>query len=424
MLCKDAPYAHGCYYLWVLNKSLFKISMVGAGNIANAILGFVFLAAAARTLPVQEFGKYALLTSVLVAVAKIMDFGTNSIFVTHTISKDKNLSDGFITLKIILFTIASLLALLVLQSFKLLDTYVGAVFLLGLIGYGINITLFAFFQKSESFHLAVILNTVPAIIKGAAGTAIILGLIKLDLFQLFGVFSTSMLSCGLLLAAKPAPTKKFTLSLSRAFNFIKDAYPGGVSQLINESWMALSNGLIKVSKTYVDVGLFSLANKIANIFALISLSVFTVLLPKNAARKKQRLAYDIAETLFIALGMIILAIILTLVSELFVGKVFGSQYTPSTSVLGMLIFASSITAVHTFMENYFYVEEKIKTMMIISITKLVVFLLLALALTPALSIQGMAIAQLASAVLTLLLVAIVVITDLKKRTQDQQQSVL
>ena len=60
---------------------LKKISLVGVGNLLNAGFGLVFLAAAAKALPVQDFGRYAFLTSLLVFMSKIVDFGSNSIFV-------------------------------------------------------------------------------------------------------------------------------------------------------------------------------------------------------------------------------------------------------------------------------------------------------------------------------------------------------
>ena len=84
-------------------KPFLDIFVVGAGNGINALLGIMFFTAVARTLPIEDFGKYALLTSLLVSLSKIMDFGTNSLFVAKSITKPQQYINRFFTLKIILF---------------------------------------------------------------------------------------------------------------------------------------------------------------------------------------------------------------------------------------------------------------------------------------------------------------------------------
>ena len=66
-------------------RSLYNISIVSTGNIFNAVLGMLFLFAVAKTLSIEVFGKYALITSVLVSISKIIDFGTNSIYVSNSL---------------------------------------------------------------------------------------------------------------------------------------------------------------------------------------------------------------------------------------------------------------------------------------------------------------------------------------------------
>ena len=88
----------------MLKKSLIKISYVSLGNILNAGLGFLYIAAVAKTLELNDFGKYALLASFLVIIAKIIDFGTNSIYVAGTISNKEDLNEIFFGVKLFLLT--------------------------------------------------------------------------------------------------------------------------------------------------------------------------------------------------------------------------------------------------------------------------------------------------------------------------------
>jgi len=149
------------------------------------------------------------------------------------------------------------------------------------------------------------------------------------------------------------------------------------------------------------VGIFSLADKVANVFSLISLSIFTVLLQKNSARKKERAGYNFKESLFLAAGVLALAVVAIIIAPPILKLVFGDKFIESTEILGVLILAAAITAIHTFMENYFFVENKTTVMAKISVSKLLVFLSLCAILVPRFSLQGLATSQFLAAVLGL-----------------------
>jgi O-antigen/teichoic acid export membrane protein len=66
-----------------------------------------------------------------------------------------------------------------------------------------------------------------------------------------------------------------------------------------------------------------------------------------------------------------------------------------------MIIACAFTAMHSFMENYFYIENKTKTLLMISTTKLVVFLIFSFILVPAYNLLGLVYAQLIAAIIAL-----------------------
>ena len=57
----------------MFSTSMIRIAFVGGGNAAGAGLGLLFLTAVARSLSLEDFGKYALITSVMVSLSRLMD---------------------------------------------------------------------------------------------------------------------------------------------------------------------------------------------------------------------------------------------------------------------------------------------------------------------------------------------------------------
>ncbi len=393
---------------------LKRVSLVSAGNILNAGLGLVFLTACAKVLNVTDFGKYALLTSLLVFMSKVVDFGSNSVFVAESLKTQERalLIKRFYLLKITLFAVAVLFSLIALYFLGFTSFSFLAIFIVGLIFYSVNVTLFAVFQSKELFAYAVLLNTIPSFVKAVLGGCMLVHIFTPSLYVIYAVFSLSMGLCSILYLFVPEEFKVFAKAKESAEDLspiLKTSFPAGISQLISQGWPAISNTIVKISKGFTDVGVFYLADKIANVFNLISLSIFTVILPQNARRKKEHLPHDLRETVFLGALILLLAFGFVSVSGFFVTKLFGDKFSGSLLILDILIVASAISAVHAFMENYFYVHDSTKIIMYISLVKLVIFIALALVLIPALSLKGLAFSQLISSIVGLFLVFLVTV---------------
>lgn len=384
-------------------KPFLDIFVVGAGNGINAVLGVLFFTAVARTLSIEDFGKYALLSSLLVSLSKIMDFGTNSLFVAKSITKPQQYINRFFSLKLILFFVSILVGGIALFYLRLLSPLTLITFVVGAIGYGINITLFAYFQRIQKFVSAVMLNTIPAVIKACFAGAVFAGIYQPDLVGSFMVFSFSIMSSVLMAFFLPKEFFKVKLGFSGVSDFFKETIPAGVSQLVKEGWPAVSNTLTKIMKSFSDVGIFSLAQKVADIFTLISMSVFTVLLPKNAHRKAKQEKYNIKETILLAGGILGLASIAMVLANYLTVPIFGEKFEGSLALLNILILAAAVTAIHTFMDNYFFIEEKTKILMGITLSKLGVFVLSAVIMLPKFGLIGLASANLFAALFALAL---------------------
>lgn len=405
-----------------MKKSLIRIGLVGMGNVFNALLGFAFLSIVAKTLDIESFGKYALLATLLVAVSKIIDFGTNSVYVADSISKDdETLLDTFYTLKLILLTISIPISIILLILLKLNSLNIVLYFILGLIAYTINYTLNSFFQKEQKFFHLILLNTFPAIIKGVFAVLIILNMVVFNLDRSFMVFSLSIFSSAILWFFLPKEFKKFRFDFSKVKIYLKKSAPAGVSQLIFEGWPSISNSIAKIANSFSHVGIFAIAEKVANILQLGAISIFTILLPKNAYAKKRNEKYDFKEVFVISILILVIAFFGTFISRYFVSDFFDDKFAMSVPLLALLIFSSAFTSIHNFMENYFFIEEKTNSIMYINVGKLVLFLLISLILVPTHSLKGLAISNLISAMAALAATIIFISVDQKLKATEAQE---
>ena len=366
----------------------------------------MFIAAVAKTLELNDFGKYALLTSLLILIAKIMDFGTNSIYVANTIVKEEDLNEIFFGVKLLLFVVTIPVSFIVLFLFGLLNLNIITLFVLGLIGYGINFTFFAIFHKNEKYTKIILINTIPSLVKGLFSILILLKILTLTFTQAFGVFSFSIFACLIFYKDLISEIKKLNIKSKvdrrSTITFIKKSIPAGVSLLVNDGWSAISNSVAKIAGSFSDVGIFSIADKISNIFSLISLSIFTVLLPKNAARKRDNLKYDFRETLIISLLVFILAIFTIIFFQLFINVFFEGKFDQSIKILDLLIFSSAITAIYSFMRDYFFIENRTSDLLLITSAKLGVFILIALFTAPQFKLIGIAASNFVASVVSMI----------------------
>ncbi len=383
-------------------KAYSSVTFVSAGSLMNAILGFIFLTGVAKALTLSDFGKYAILTSLLTLLSRIMDFGTNSVYVSN-----ENKSKGLVTSKVLLLLIALPISILSLYILGLNQIELNTIFVLGLMAYGINYTMYAYLQKSQDYMNIVLLNGLPALVKGLFGSLLFFEIINVNLTYSFAIFSLSIFASLLVFKSNLYNEIKINfqhLDIKLGLQLIKKSLAAGASQLIYESWQTINNILIKFFNTFSEVGIFSMANKISNIFSLMSVAVFTVLLPKNTERRNiLKSGYDFKESTILSAAVLLSSILLIFLAEIFLDKVFGDKFSQSKIVLDLLIVAGAVSAIQNFLENYFFVENETKYLVIINVTKLSLLIILALILIPQFGLYILALSNLAAAIVGLIL---------------------
>jgi O-antigen/teichoic acid export membrane protein len=269
------------------------------------------------------------------------------------------------------------------------------------------------FQKDEEFVKASLLNFFPALVKGIFGLLILTNLYHPNLTNTFQIFSISMIASALMVPLKAKELKSFKLDF-KISHFVKNFYLAGVSQIINESWNTISNQIIKLVKSLADLGTFSLASKLSNVFSVISYSIYTVILTSNAKRKRDDLSYNIKESLILGTFLLALASLGTIVSPFFFKIFFGNKYDDSIFIFSILLFSQAFASIHKFLDNYFFVEEKSNVLFSLTNFKLFVFVGLSVLLTFNYGLIGIASADLISSVLLTVITFIYIINKSRK----------
>jgi len=383
-----------------MKDSIKSITLVSATNLVNLGLGLILFLAVANKLPLEEFGIYGLLTLLLVSLSKLIDFGSNSNYVTEFISKSQHYLDELISFKIYAFFGSSFLAMVILYFLNEINNWqIILAFILGLFFYGINYLLFALFQRDEEFIKASLLNFIPGLIKAIFGLLIIFNLISVSLTLAFAIFSISMIGSAIFIPLKSKELRQFKFR-PKILHFVRNFYLAGISQTINESWGTLSNQILKLLSNLADLGSFSLASKLSNVFSLVSYSIYTVILTSNAKRRRDETGYNIKESLILGLFLIFLATVGSIVAPYFFKLFFKNKFDDSIIIFSILIFAQAFTSIHKFLDNYFFVEEKSSSLFIITNAKFFTFIILSVILTLNYGIIGLAFADLIVSILT------------------------
>jgi O-antigen/teichoic acid export membrane protein len=303
----------------------------------------------------------------------------------------------------LLLGFALILALTLIAVLHLFQLDFALILVVGVITYCINFILYALFQKLEKYGILILLNSVMSVIKLVFAILIFLNLFQPSVTSAFGIFSWAVIPSLLLGVFLPKELKTFGLSFKHVKTFAKDAFPGGISQMVTESWSTIAGSLAKIIKDFSNVGIYSLADKLSAIFSLIAYSVFTVLLPQNAKRKQQAMKYNLTETLLISVLVLILAAVGCVVANIIVIPIFGAKFTASLPIIYILFFANALLAISSFTENYFFVEGKTNYLLPISLVKVGTFVVLAVIFTPIYSLIGLALSQLVASIFAIII---------------------
>ncbi len=380
-----------------------NLIVVGFGNLINALGGFIFLYAAAKTLNLHDFGIYSLIIAIFILSAKFTELGTTSSFVALSIKEEINYKKSLIYLKFMQTVCVAVLIFPILYFYNLLNINILVAILLGFLGYAINDYIFSIFQLFEKFELTVLTNALPSLFK-ALSALYILSLREVRLEQVLLLYFISLLTSALFapLTRKLNLTRKIEVS-SGIKKLAKNGFPGGISYALNLAIPAINSNAIALLGTIESVGMFSLAEKISSIFSLASNSIFTVILPKNARETKYGPSFRYKETAILSFFIIVSAGIMIVINKPVLFFLFGNKFLSSVKILNLLVISASINAITMFLDNYFYIFEKTKTLLKLNFVKIILLIILGSLFFLKMGLIGMAYANILTMIIVLFL---------------------
>lgn len=394
---------------------LKEIMIVGAGNLINAIGGFVFVLAIAKTLSIEEYGFFALMSTIFILTAKLTELGTTSSFVTLSIKNSFALIKSLGLLKLILGIIGFFFGTFLLYFYKLNSFSLILIFAVGYIGYALNDFLFAIFQYKEKFALTALVNALPATVKLLAAVLILFGFFKINLLSAITIYTFALLSSLICVLFLP----KLTLDLSSQIKLnikrlINVGFPGGISQALNLAIPTINATIIFFVGSSFELGIFSLADKISTVLTLVGFSLFTVFLPKNAKYYTESGKVDLKSLKLPVVISLLSTITIVAFADLAIRLLFEEKYVLSTPVLQILSVSAGLSAITSLVENYFFILNKTKKLLLINCVKIATLVVLGTIFTTNFGYLGLAATNVCVS-LAALLITFLALMDIRKQ---------
>lgn len=188
--------------------------------------------------------------------------------------------------------------------------------------------------------------------------------------------------------------------VARAKRLLSDSWPAILSGLAIMVYMRIDQIMIGSMMMEADVGVYSVAVKLSEVWYVIPMAVTQSVMPSIvAARKAQNGSYEQRLTWLIAIlfwGSVLVAIIVAFLAPWLITTLFGSEYQQAGEVLRIHFWAGVFVALGVGISQWFLAENLLKVSLYRTIAGAVVNLGLNLWLIPALGIIGAAVATIVS----------------------------
>lgn len=377
------------------------LSKIFGANIVTKVIGFLIIIIISRTLTVDEFGDFELLSTFFLLTLDFSDFGT-SVSLVDYISKNKSrryeILSTILIFKILIVLTLGLFVLVLAEEITLFifnDTsYLNIILLLPL-GVFINSILnllFAFLQSIENFKDLAKYQIIISIIK-------ILLIITLVYFfnEPSLIYLISIIIFTPLAVLVPLIFNNLKVYTFFEKKIILDVYKVGL-------WIFISSILVmftiridifmieKLSDDLNGVGYFALALKINTLFVLFINSISSVILPRINEFIQENSINDYRKMLYKLKWILILVLLIIVISmPILINGFFGEKYNNS-------ILSAQILTISIFFSFYastlgvlFVNKLKTKYLTFLNFTQLIVVVGLNFILIPIIGIEGSAI---------------------------------
>ncbi|MBI4091337.1 hypothetical protein HY419_01130, partial [candidate division WWE3 bacterium] len=271
----------------------------------------------------------------------------------------------------------------------------------------LNDYIFAHFQALENYLLTSLVNILPALAKLIFAFLLLFLLTNSSLEKTFFLYVSALLSSSLLIPlVKSGKTEEAVYLKDGLKDLALLGFPAGIAQALILALPVINNSILLATSSFTLVADFSLAEKIASIFAILAYSIFTVMLPQKAKEVFITKFYDFKHAIILSFVVGIAVAITYALSEPVISSLFGEKYLNSIPILKILAVSAGINSIFIFMENYFLIFNKTGVLLRLNSLRVLGLVILGSFLALNYGPVGLAIANLAVALLTLVALAL------------------
>ena len=377
-------------------------------------LGIAFIVGiyVVRYLGPENFGLISYAISFVGLFATISTLGLDSIVVRELV-KDPSRRDELLGSVFYLRIIGAIIAvfLTIITAFILQESYFNilliTIIVTSTIFQSLNVVEYYFQARVES-KFNVFVQSSSLIISSIVKALLVLFNASLIYFAIVYVIEFILLSVGYYLVYKINNLKisGWKFKSTTAINLVKDAWPLILSGVVIAVYMKIDQVMIKIILNTKEVGFYAAAVKLSEAWYFIPMAICTSLFPAiiNAKQINETIYLNRMQKLYDMLSVIsiVIAVIVTFLSEFIITIIFGVKYLPSASVLTIYIWAGVPVFLGVATSQYLINENLTRLAFYRTFIGMIINVILNIFLIPVYGINGAAVATLISYSLSVL----------------------
>lgn len=373
-------------------------------KILRMIVGLFVGIWVARYLGPEQFGLFSYAQSFVALFSIIATLGLNSIVVRELVKKDYD-KDILIGTSFIMMFIASLFVIVLLfvaTFFSSNDTYTNILIFIiasATIFQSFNVIDF-YFQSKVLSKYVVYSNIITLIISSIIKIILILNEAPLISFVWIVLFDSVILTLGFIYfyIKNNREFRNWKFDKKIALFLLRDSYPLIIAGVINSVYMKIDQVMIKEILDNTQVGYYSAAVKLSEVWFSIGVIICNSLFPAivNAKKISEEFYYQRIYKLFLFLVIISYALSITVyfLSDYIILFLYGKEFIEASSILSIHIFSAIFVYLGVSSGRWLIIENKTLLNLYRNIFGMIVNVVLNIIFIPKYGIVGAAYASL------------------------------
>lgn len=370
------------------------------------IIGFFYFVFLARSLSVDIFGRYNLVTSVVTIFSFLPDIGIGLIVVREIAKKSQDIAI-LLGNTFILTCIMSVATVVVVMSFGFIAGFSQEVMILLLISSATllfsqirSIPLFYFDGVERMGYSAILkaLNSLSFILFGTLGLLLGFGLAGIITGFLIGSIISFVITWIVFLAKKIRISFKIDKKIAR--HLIYNGLPLGVAAFSSIIYTSIDGIMLERMLSEKALGIYASASKFGPTLIQLLNVPFMVAVYPALSRLSRKSSSRFQKAILKSLGVVLLwSVPASIGVAIFAGIIpiiFGERYNPGVPILRVLIFFVPFASLSALLYKVLIVINKQNWYLLVSIVGVVLNITLNLILIPRMLIMGAAIAAVAT----------------------------